>query len=100
MMPEPLPLSAAPLPDPESAPVYLTPEDVAKLLAVAPTTVLRIAKNDPTMPMLRLGHRTIRFPRERLLVWLRTREQGPAARPRAKRLTLSAANPAPRNGAA
>jgi excisionase family DNA binding protein len=91
---EVLPLATA------AEPGYLTPEDVAKLLNVAPTTVTRLAKADPTMPCLRLGHRTLRFPRERLMVWLRSREQGPVSRPRAKKLLLSPANPASSNGVA
>ena len=84
----------------DGAALYLTVDAVAHLLQVTTTTVTRMVASDPTMPCLRLGRRTLRFPRERLLVWLRTREQGPAARPRARRLTLSAAKPLPHNGAA
>jgi hypothetical protein len=54
--------------------------------------VYRLVGADPTMPVLRLGgagrpdalgreaRTTLRFPRERLLVWLRSREQGVASR--------------------
>jgi excisionase family DNA binding protein len=75
---------------------YLTVEDVAELLRVTTTTVTRLVKQDPTVPVLRLGHRTLRFPKDRFLTWLRDREQG---RPRAKRLTLSTAKPLSSNGA-
>ena len=54
---------------------YLTAEEVATLLQASPKTVYRIAKLDPTMPMLKLGG-LVRFPRERLERWLRAREQG------------------------
>jgi len=62
-------------------PIYLRAEDVAELLQVSRSTVFRLAKSDRTMPALRLGG-VIRFPRERLLLWLRQREQGAVARPR------------------
>src|SRR5215467_11629927 len=55
--------------------VYLTPKEVADLLRVSEKSVYRWAKDDPSMPMLRLGG-TVRFPRERLERWLRDREQG------------------------
>ena len=54
---------------------YLTGEQVAALLQVSVKSVQRWASNDPSMPVLRIG-RTVRFPRERLLRWLKTREQG------------------------
>jgi len=76
-------------------PDYLTPAEVAALLRVRSTkTVFRLAARDATLPVLRLGS-TVRFPRARLLQWLRDREQG---RPRSKKLTLSPANQAPGNG--
>jgi hypothetical protein len=37
--------------------------------------IYRLAKIDPTLPMLKLGG-AVRFPRERLLRWLAMREQG------------------------
>ena len=54
---------------------YLTPKEVADMLRVSSKSVYRWAKDDPSMPMLRLGG-TVRFPRERLERWLRDREQG------------------------
>jgi excisionase family DNA binding protein len=56
-------------------PDYLTGEQVAALLQVSVKSVQRWASTDPSMPVLRLG-RTVRFPRERLIRWLRAREQG------------------------
>ena len=70
----------------EDAPAYLTAAQVADLLQVHPATVYRMAASDPSMPVLKLGG-VVRFPRERLMVWLRDREQG---RPRMKRQVLSA----------
>ena len=54
---------------------YLTAEQVAALLQVSVKSVQRWACTDASMPVLRIG-RTVRFPRERLLRWLKTREQG------------------------
>src|SRR5438093_13258672 len=54
---------------------YLTAEEVAQLLRVSVKSVSRWAINDKSMPVLRIGGR-VRFPRERLLAWLRSREQG------------------------
>src|SRR5215467_11052732 len=54
---------------------YLTPKEVADMLRVSEKSIYRWAKDDPSMPMLRLGG-TVRFPRERLERWLRDREQG------------------------
>lgn len=34
---------------------YLTVEEVAEILRASPKTVYRLAKADPTMPMLKLG---------------------------------------------
>jgi predicted DNA-binding transcriptional regulator AlpA len=77
---------------------YLTPREVQTLLNVSLSAVYRLAKDDPTVPVLRLGGTgrpdrlgregrvTLRFPRERLLAWLRSREQGV---PRASKLLLS-----------
>lgn len=62
------------------SPDYLLPEEVAKLLRLSSKSVYRLAAEDPTVPVLRLG-RTVRFPRERLFRWLKAREQGPG-RPR------------------
>ncbi len=54
---------------------YLTGDQVAALLQVSVKSVQRWASTDPSMPVLRIG-RTVRFPRERLFRWLKTREQG------------------------
>jgi excisionase family DNA binding protein len=59
---------------------YLTLRDLAGVLKVSVATVSRLASHDTTMPALRLG-RTLRFPRTRVLAWLRAREQG-RGRPR------------------
>jgi excisionase family DNA binding protein len=61
-------------------PTYLTPAQVAQLLQVSEKSVDRWPKQDASMPMLKIG-KVVRFPRERLLTWLRQREQG-RARPR------------------
>ena len=63
-------------------PLYLRAEDVAELLQVSKSSVFRMAKRDKTMPALVIGG-IVRFPRERLLLWLRQREQGSVPRPRA-----------------
>lgn len=55
---------------------YLTPEQLADLLQVSTKSIYRWAIEDPTMPCLRIGGRTLRFPHARLLAWLRAREQG------------------------
>ena len=65
-----------------AGPLYFSADDVAAMLQVSRSTVFRWAKQDPTMPVLAIGG-VVRFPRERLLVWLRTRERGSVARPRA-----------------
>jgi excisionase family DNA binding protein len=58
---------------------YLTPGQVAEMLQLSAKSIYRLAKADPTMPMLKLGG-AVRFPRERLERWLRDREQGPRMR--------------------
>ncbi len=69
---------------------YLTPDQVAAMLQVSPKSIYRWAKIDLTLPVLKLGG-TVRFPRERLLRWLRDREQG---QPRIRRHVLSSAKSA------
>jgi len=72
--------------------LYLTAEELGQILRVSAKTVYRMAKTDPSMPMLQLGRLgTVRFPRERLLEWLRDQEQG---RPRIRRPVLSLGKPA------
>ncbi len=80
---------ARPTPAGESA-SYLTAVEVAALLQVDSKTVYRWAKQDASFPVLKIGG-VVRFPRERLLRWLREREQG---QPRIKKQTLSPAKPA------
>lgn len=66
---------------PEPRPIerleYLTGEQVAALLQVSAKSVYRWAAADPSMPVLKLQG-VVRFPRERLMRWLRDQEQGPA----------------------
>ena len=54
---------------------YLTATQVARWLQVSEKSVYRWATHDPSMPTLRIGG-VIRFPRERLERWVRSREQG------------------------
>jgi excisionase family DNA binding protein len=60
----------APTPDHAADLVYLTPDDVARILQVHPRTVLRLAEQDATMPATRLGPRLIRFEKTALYRWL------------------------------
>jgi excisionase family DNA binding protein len=73
-------------PRPHVEPVYLTAENVAALLQISRASVFRMAKRERTMPALVLGG-VVRFPKERLLLWLRQREQGAVPRPRAPKAT-------------
>ncbi len=66
----------------EQSLAYLTGEQVATMLQVSVKSVYRWAKDDVSMPVLRIGG-TVRFPRAKLLRWLQAREQGPG---RARRL--------------
>jgi len=54
---------------------YMTAVEVARLLQVSAKSIYRWAAQDATMPVLRIGG-VVRFPRERLLRWLRNHEQG------------------------
>jgi excisionase family DNA binding protein len=60
-------------------PEYLTALQVADLIQVDETTVLRWSVQDSSMPVLRRG-RVVRFPRERLLTWLERQEPRSARR--------------------
>jgi|SRR5258708_35602422 excisionase family DNA binding protein len=71
---------------------YLTAAQIAELLQVSAKSVYRWAAGDPTFPRLKIGG-TVRFPRERMLRWLRDREQG-LGRPRMPKLTRSLVEPA------
>src|SRR5438128_2020732 len=80
-----------------SIPAYLTADQVGELLQLSAKTVYRLVKADPTMPALKIGG-TVRFPRERLERWLRSREQGPPMQRQVRLVTKSAgsaAAPAP-----
>jgi len=68
---------------------YLTIDQLAALLQVSPKSVSRWASADRSMPVLRIG-RTVRFPKERVLRWLRTREQGIGRTKQPEKLTLLA----------
>ena len=54
---------------------YMTIHETAELLRVSTKTLVRWVKADPSLPCLRIGG-VVRFPQERLLVWLRSKEQG------------------------
>jgi excisionase family DNA binding protein len=76
----------------EASARYLTTAQIAELLQVSAKSVYRWAAGDPTFPRLKIGG-TVRFPRERLLRWLRDREQG-LGRPRMRKLMRSLVEPA------
>jgi predicted DNA-binding transcriptional regulator AlpA len=59
-------------------PEYLTAAQVASMLQLSTKSVYRLARADATLPQLKLMG-SVRFPRERLLRWLRAREGGPVA---------------------
>ena len=65
------PTAQAPAVEPE----YLLPGEVATMLRLSEKSIYRLVKLEPSMPAIKLGG-TVRFPRERLLKWLHTREQG------------------------
>jgi excisionase family DNA binding protein len=71
---------------------YLTIQEVAALLRVTARSIARWVKQDPTMPMLKIGGK-VRFPRERLLRWLRAREQGENRSKRLSQPVLSLREP-------
>lgn len=76
---------------PELTPAaYLTAAQVGTMLQLSAKSIYRLAKDDPTIPMLKIGG-TVRFPKERLLSWLRSREQG---RPQTRSLSSVAPKPA------
>jgi excisionase family DNA binding protein len=61
----------------ETLPEYLTAKEVGELLRRSEKSIYRLVKLEPSLPALRLGGGVL-FPRERLLKWLRDREQGRA----------------------
>jgi excisionase family DNA binding protein len=93
------PARLAPAPDGQAeAARYVTPEELAGWLRCSLKTVYRLAEADPTVPVLRLG-RLIRFPRERLEAWLRSREQGPGRSRRIPKPLSPGAKPPKNTGA-
>lgn len=59
-----------------AAPTYLTAGQVGAMLQLSAKSIYRLPKQDPTFPQLKLAG-SVRFRRERLMRWLRSREQGP-----------------------
>lgn len=47
----------------------LTPEEVASILGVAPSTVQRWRRLKQGPPFIRVGHRTVRYDRDTLEAW-------------------------------
>ncbi len=93
---------AAGVPPPPGKPLereWLTPGEVAAMLQLSDKTIYRLAKADPTLPVVRIGkgkNATVRFHRARLERWLLDRLQGAA---RSRRLT-AAREPAGREAGA
>jgi excisionase family DNA binding protein len=56
-------------------PEFLTARDLAELLKVSEKSIARWASQDASMPAIRLG-RMVRFERQAVLDWLRSRTQG------------------------
>lgn len=83
--------------DAVEGPDYLTGEQVAALLQVSVKSVQRWASTDSSMPVLRIG-RTVRFPRERLVRWLKTREQGAGRARQSEKLWASPLQPIDEQG--
>jgi excisionase family DNA binding protein len=71
---------------------YLTGDQLAALLQVSAKSISRWASSDPSMPVLRIG-RTVRFPKERVLRWLRAREQGIGRHKQSEKLLPSPSQP-------
>jgi len=55
----------------------LTPEQVAEILGVKPTTVQTWRARRVGPPYIRVGHRTVRYSAAALQEWLESREQRP-----------------------
>jgi excisionase family DNA binding protein len=60
--------------------VYLSPANVAKLLSLSPKTIAALARNDPTMPVTRIG-RTVRFDEAAFYRWLASKTSRTRALP-------------------
>jgi predicted DNA-binding transcriptional regulator AlpA len=59
-------------------PEYLTAAQVGAMLQLSAKSIYRLARADATLPQLKLMG-SVRFPRERLLRWLRAREGRPVS---------------------
>ncbi len=81
--------------DSRQEPEYLTADQVGAMLQLSGKSVYRLAKQDSTFPQLKLLG-SIRFPRERLMRWLRSREGQPEGHSR----TVKGIHGAPEQGAA
>jgi excisionase family DNA binding protein len=57
---------------------YLSARELAHELSCHRASIYRLAKDNPDMPQLHLGGGLIRFPRDRVMAWLRRREGRPA----------------------
>jgi len=75
---------------PAPEPMYWTAGDVGALFQASDKTIYRLAKKDPTFPMIKVAG-MVRFPRERVLKWLRDHEQGQATPRRTKAPPAAAA---------
>jgi predicted DNA-binding transcriptional regulator AlpA len=68
------------LEDAGAAPLYWTPQQFASVVQLSVASISRLISRDPSFPAVRIGG-AVRIPRDRVLRWLRDREQG-QARPR------------------
>jgi hypothetical protein len=94
MMSEPAPVptvGGSERPKPEAG--YWKAAEASAYSTFSTKMLYRLADEDPSMPCLRVG-RSVRFPRDRFIAWLRSREQG-AGRPR----RLAVVPPVPRGEA-
>jgi len=66
-------------------PFYLTAPEVATMLRLSVKSIYRLAEQDATMPVIKLGG-AIRFPQALLLKWLEQHTQG-RSRPRSAHQT-------------
>src|SRR4030095_703325 len=71
---------------PPEEPTYATVEQVAAMLQVSVRSVYRLVETNADMPVLKLRG-AMRFPRQRLALWLRDREQG-RAQPKIRPLSI------------
>jgi excisionase family DNA binding protein len=55
----------------------LAPEEVAEILGVQPSTLVRWRRLKQGPPFVRVGHRTVRYQQEVLEEWMRSRTGRP-----------------------